>query len=205
MPPSDTDRISSTAGYASEADALAIQYESVTFEEAHRTSLHLFPDRACHILDVGAGTGRDAAALAARGHEVTAVEPTAELRRHGMRLHGRSSIRWIDDALPELRLVAATGDRFEVVLLTAVWMHLDPPEREVAMAQLRQLLRPAGLMMMSLRHGPVPAGRRMFDVSGDETETLAGVHGMTTRFRAERADMLGRADVSWTFLVFERA
>jgi protein-L-isoaspartate O-methyltransferase len=32
------------------------------------------------VLDIGSGTGRDAAGLAAMGHSVVAVEPTAELR-----------------------------------------------------------------------------------------------------------------------------
>ncbi|SCG08174.1 hypothetical protein GA0115255_123563 [Streptomyces sp. Ncost-T6T-2b] len=55
----------STAGYAEAADALAVQYEQVTFEDVHRDVLHLLPSAPARILDVGAGTGRDAAALAA--------------------------------------------------------------------------------------------------------------------------------------------
>ena len=31
---------------------------------------------------------------------------------------------------------------------------------------------------MSLRHGPVPPGRRMFDVSAQETADLASMHGL---------------------------
>ncbi|MFE2409972.1 SAM-dependent methyltransferase, partial [Kitasatospora sp. NPDC059408] len=59
---------SGTAGYGAEAQALALQYESVTFAEVHREMLHLFPAPPAAVLDVGAGTGRDAAALAALGH-----------------------------------------------------------------------------------------------------------------------------------------
>ncbi|MGQ3357308.1 MAG: class I SAM-dependent methyltransferase, partial [Phreatobacter sp.] len=72
----------STAGYAEEAENLARQYESVTFEEVHAPLLHLLP-LSGRALDIGAGSGRDAAALAARGFAVTAVEPTAELRAEG--------------------------------------------------------------------------------------------------------------------------
>jgi protein-L-isoaspartate O-methyltransferase len=101
----------STEGYAGEADALAVQYESVTFEDVHGPALHLLPSRPGLALDIGAGTGRDAAALATRGHAVTAVEPTAELRAHGERLHAGSGIRWLDDGLPELAAVRAGGNR----------------------------------------------------------------------------------------------
>jgi SAM-dependent methyltransferase len=197
--------MSSTAGYASEADALAVQYESITFEQAHRATIHLFPPPASRVLDIGAGTGRDAAALAKRGHHVTAVEPTAELRAHGERLHAQSRIRWVDDSLPELGALAALSETFDLILLTAVWMHLDGPEREVAMARLTSLAASGGSIIMSLRHGPVPPGRRMFDVTAAETEALADQHGLTPRFRTEQPDMLGRPDVSWTFLAFTRA
>src|SRR4051812_2339242 len=86
----------SNAGYSQDASALAVQYESITFEQAHQASLHLFPARPSRVLDIGAGTGRDAAALARLGHRVVAVEPTAELRAHGERIHRESPIRWID-------------------------------------------------------------------------------------------------------------
>jgi protein-L-isoaspartate O-methyltransferase len=74
-------------GYGENATALAQQYESITFEEVHRDVLHLFPSSPSKVLDVGAGSGRDAAALARRGHWVTAVEPTGALRRQGQAIH----------------------------------------------------------------------------------------------------------------------
>ncbi|MEV6117767.1 class I SAM-dependent methyltransferase [Streptomyces sp. NPDC052109] len=55
-----------TAGYGAAAEDLADQYESVTFAEVHREVLHLFPVRPSVVLDIGAGSGRDAAVLAAR-------------------------------------------------------------------------------------------------------------------------------------------
>ncbi|MFF3403121.1 hypothetical protein ACFYW6_32055 [Streptomyces sp. NPDC002659] len=55
-----------TAGYADTADVLAVQYEEVTFDEVHSDVLQLVPVEPGRILDVGAGTGRDAAALAAQ-------------------------------------------------------------------------------------------------------------------------------------------
>ncbi|MBZ4322882.1 class I SAM-dependent methyltransferase, partial [Streptomyces sp. SCA2-4] len=150
MPPLPT---SSTAGYGEAAEALAEQYESVDFAEVHREVLHLFPERPCTVLDIGAGSGRDAAALAARGHRVVAVEPTAAFRAAGRRLHADRDIEWVDDVLPGLR--ALRGRRFDLVLLTAVWMHLDEEERRAAMATVCGLVAPGGRVVLSLRHGPV--------------------------------------------------
>ncbi|MEV6978375.1 class I SAM-dependent methyltransferase [Kitasatospora sp. NPDC093806] len=194
----------STTGYAEAAEQLATQYEAVTFAEVHREALHLFPAGPADVLDVGAGSGRDAAALAALGHRVVAAEPTAELRRIGERLHTGSGVRWVDDALPGLPRLTAAGDRFDLLLLTAVWMHLTADERPLAMDALAALLAPAGRVVLTLRHGPVPPGRRMFDVSPEETAELARDRGLRPLLHAERADLHGRSGVHWTILAFER-
>jgi len=194
-----------SAGYGAHAATLAVQYESLRFDDVHREVLHLFPQPPARVLDIGAGTGRDAAALARRGHAVVAVEPTPELRSEGLRLHGGLDIEWIDDHLPALASLRGARRQFDLVLLTAVWMHLDGPEREAAMAALADLVADGGLVSLSLRHGPVPAGRRMFDVSAEETAALGARHGLSRHFCSRREDMLGRSSVDWTFLVLRKA
>src|SRR5690606_9625022 len=140
------------------ADVLAERYESVHFEDVHGDVLALLPQPPAQALDIGAGTGRDAAALAARGYQVTAVEPTPEFRAIGRRLHKDATIAWIDDALPDL---AAVEGGFDLILLSAVWMHLDAAQRAAAMVRVAGLLRGNGVMVLSLRHGPIPEGRIM--------------------------------------------
>ncbi|MEV7186806.1 class I SAM-dependent methyltransferase [Kitasatospora sp. NPDC093102] len=193
-----------TAGYGEAADQLAVQYESVSFAEVHRELHHLYPAPPASVLDVGAGTGRDAAALAALGHRVVAAEPTPELRAVGERLHAGSGVRWVADALPGLPLLVAEGERYDLVLLTAVWMHLAPAERPPAMAALTRLLAPAGRLALTLRHGPVPPGRRMFDLPPEPTITFAAACGLHLLHRATRPDLHGRDGVHWTALLFER-
>ncbi|SMH59907.1 class I SAM-dependent methyltransferase [Azospirillum agricola] len=191
------------SGYGENAEALTEQYESVAFSDVHRDVLHLFPSQPSRILDIGAGTGRDAAALALSGHDVTAVEPTTELRSAGMRIHAAQPILWIDDGLPDLAVVRGKGGSYDVVMLTAVWMHLDEAERGIAMPHLAALLTRKGRVVMSLRHGPVPAGRTMHDVSAAETVELAASVGLRCIHHSQREDMLGRGDVSWSFLGLE--
>lgn len=194
-----------SGGYADNAEALANLYESVSFEQVHHSILHLIPARPGLVLDVGAGTGRDAAALAMRGHRVLAVEPTARFRSKAAALHAAPRIEWLDDHLPDLPQVSARGARFDLIMMTAVWMHLDRDERSRAMTTVAALLERGAIMTLTLRHGPVPPGRRMFDVSGDETVRLAVAAGLTPRLRIDReADHFGRADVSWTRLAFSR-
>src|SRR3954451_8247794 len=166
-------RISGTENYAEEAPELLKRYESISFADAHSPVLHLIPPAPCRVLDIGAGTGRDAAGFTTLGHSVVAVEPTEELRRGAMLLHPSSMIEWLDDSLPDLTVVRARNEEFDLVALTAVWMHLDAAQRQLAMPNISVLVRNGGIVIMSLRHGPIPPGRRMFEVSGQETIALA--------------------------------
>src|SRR5688572_10229540 len=110
VPPTDAPRqVSGTEGYGETAAKLVGPYQTIAFEDVHADVLHLLPSAPCRVLDIGAGTGRDAAALAARGHTVTAVEPTPELRNHSKALHAAWPITWIDDFLPDLDIVRGFG------------------------------------------------------------------------------------------------
>jgi SAM-dependent methyltransferase len=200
--------VGGTEGYAEAADELVGRYESISFADSHRPVLHLIPTVAGVVLDIGAGTGRDAAGLAAMGHRVVAVEPTAELRTRAAILHPSPRIEWLDDSLPQLRGVLARGEVFDVVMLTAVWMHLDARQRRRAMPRVARLVRGNGVMIMSLRHGPVPPGRRMFAVSAEETVRLAEAEGLSLGLIREMPSVL-RANqsvgVTWTRLAFVKA
>lgn len=194
----------STAGYAQEADRLAIQYERIAFADTHSDLLPFLPQPGLAI-DIGAGTGRDVAALAARGWRTIAVEPTAELRAHAQRLHPDPAICWIDDSLPDLLHLEPFKARADLVLLTAVWMHLTRQERLIAMPKLASLLAPTGLLTLTVRHGPVPEGRRMYEIPSDEIIADAAESGLTPVHRNdERADLQGRPGVIWTRLIFRR-
>src|SRR4051812_13017186 len=70
-----SEQVSGTEGYADESEELFKCYESFSAADAHRTVLHLIPATPSRILDIGSGTGRDAAWFAASGHHVVAVEP----------------------------------------------------------------------------------------------------------------------------------
>jgi SAM-dependent methyltransferase len=158
-------QVSGTEGYADEAEELFRRYESIPAADAHRAVLHLIPATPGNVLDIGSGTGRDAAWFASQGHRVVAVEPTDAMRLPAMALHPSPRIEWLNDSLPDLTLLLERGERFDVVMLTAVWMHLDEEQRRHAMPNLASLVRGGGVMIMKIRHGPVPLGRRMFVVS----------------------------------------
>jgi SAM-dependent methyltransferase len=201
-------KVSGTEGYADEAEELFRRYEAIPAADTHRAVLHLIPTAPSRILDIGSGTGRDAAWFAAQGHRVIAVEPTDALRLRAMALHPSPRIEWLDDSLPDLARLRLRDDRFDLVMLTAVWMHLDGPQRRRAMPNLASLVRSGGAVIMKIRHGPVPPGRRMFEISAEETIELARIQGLqpVLNLRNESSQEQNRAaGVTWTNLAFVKA
>jgi SAM-dependent methyltransferase len=195
----------STAGYAQEAPELFKLYESISPEALHKPVWHLIPAVPSRLLDIGAGTGRDAAAFAAMGHQVLAVEPVDEMREGAMALHPSPRIEWLADTLPALSRVRARGETFGAVLATAVWMHLDATERAEAMPAVASLVAPGGVLLLSLRHGPIPTGRRMFEVTAEETIALAAREDLACLVNTVTAStQAGNANVTWSRLAFRR-
>lgn len=192
--------VEGTQGYSAEAPDLLQRYERMRFEDAHAGVFDLIPPASLDVLDVGAGTGRDAAWFAARGDRVTAIEPTREMREGGMALHADVPIHWIDDCLPDLASVR--GKSFDLVWMSAVWMHFFASERAAMMQVVSRLVRPGGALMISLRHGPLPEGRRMFEVSADETIELAKTHKLAP-IRAGDFPTPYAPDVTWSRLWFK--
>jgi SAM-dependent methyltransferase len=202
-----TASIPGTQGYDQDVEAFFERADGVAFADKYAAVLHLMPAGRSRILDIGTGSGKDAAEFAAMGHTVLAVEPTPVLLAGAMARHAHPAIAWLGDGLPDLAAVRARGETFDLIVMSAVWMHLDAAQRERAMPNVAALLADGGVLILSLRHGPVPPGRRMFEVSADETLGLARAEGLSPRLQEERGSIQAAnrlAGVTWTLLAFEK-
>ena len=148
------------------------------------------------MLDVGAGSGRDAAWLASLGHEVVAVDPSPAMRAQARLRHPDLAVRYLHDGLPELARTLRTGISFDFVLVNAVWMHVAPSDRRRAFRKLVTLLKPGGVIAFTLRR-PVDLARGMHPVSGAEIEKLARQHGAFVERSSAGTDFLGRTPIRW--------
>jgi SAM-dependent methyltransferase len=200
-------RPAGTTGY--EKVAAALFSMRLGFEEVHRHVLHLIPHSPARILDVGSGPGHDAATLATRGHAVTAVEPTPELREGARALYRDLPIEWVDDSLPALeRLTTARPSPFDFILVEGVWAHLTEAERAQAFPVVAGLLAIDGVLAISLRHGPAAPGRITYPVTVIETIALAEAAGLTTLVNVKSGSIQAvniASGVTWTRMAFGRA
>ncbi len=185
------------AWYDAHAETLADRYEGVSPEEVHHWLTDLLPSQPATVLDVGAGSGRDAAWLAYKGHHVIAVEPSYRLQTIARERHDVPRIQWISDSLPGLKRTFRTGLAFDVILVSAVWMHVAPSERTRAFRKLITLLKPGGVLAITLRRGPAAAERGFHPVSAAEIKSLARDHGAFVERETTADDQLGRREIRW--------
>lgn len=191
------------AAYEHDAAALAEAYDAIDPSEIYGGIAELLRRKGGDglALDVGAGSGRDAAWLVDLGHEVIAAEPAGAMRAEGARRHPSFDIRWIDDGLPSLDAVHRLALAFDTILVAGVWQHVAPSDRARAFRKLATLMRPAGLLVITLREAPPPPGRRMHPTSAGEIEGLARSHGLEILLIERSDDAMGRSGVGWTTVV----
>ena len=150
---------------------LAELYLSKSFEQVHQPWLeYLTPilnKTDARMLDLGAGAGRDSKYMAQQGTSnnisVTAIEPAAMLAELGKQHTQGLNVRWLQDSLPDLITVTKQEVSFDLILLSAVWMHIPETQCSRSLRKLANLLKPGGKLVISLRHGS----------SGDERNMLS--------------------------------
>ena len=174
------------------------------------------------VLEIGCGSGRDAAFLAARGFAVTATDASAEMlavaRRALATPTSRSSAgdaqppatRWLQVAFPLPAGAAPLGESFAAVVALAVVMHIPDQELFEFAFQVRSLLEKGGTLIVTAstgRQGLNAAGRdgqgRLFrERPAGELRLLFERLGFRFMAQHDADDGLGRPEVRWFTLVF---
>jgi protein-L-isoaspartate O-methyltransferase len=110
-------------------------------------NLEPYLKKALHVLDVGGGSGPDAAWLASLGHQVTIVEPSAEQRAHAQR---RFNFFLSDEERARITMIPGTIDdipadqRFDLVTVHGVAMFQARPTTLLKAAITR--VKPGGII-----------------------------------------------------------
>lgn len=161
------------------------------------------------ILDIGAGSGRDAACLLAHGYDTYGVEPSLGLRQAAVSAHPELANRLDAASMPELGMPFGGG--FDGILCSAVLMHVPDQEMFDTALAIRALLNPRGRLLLSL---PLSRGEGLTqerDSNGrlfkgyqpGEIQLLFERLGFQLISRWDTEDALDRAGTSWYTLLLE--
>ena len=188
--------------YNKNAIELAEQYDSLSFESVHNSWKQYWPEKCANVLDVGAGSGRDAQWFSKQGCFVVAVEPASALRQLAIS-NSSEQLLWVEDSLPDLVSVCELPHQYDLILLSAVWMHLNTAQKVESMKSLSQLLTEKGKLVITLRHGSFSDGRKTYGVSVTEIEKIGRSLGLSVCYIADGEDSLMRAEITWQTVILE--
>ncbi|WP_288048865.1 class I SAM-dependent methyltransferase [Nocardia sp.] len=122
--------------------------------------------RSRRLLDIGAGTGRDAARLADLGYRVSAVDISAR-----MVAYARAKYPELDVTVGDARDVEAAAPVDVVTCLGSTLLHLhDTADIVAALTRFAACLRPGGLLILEMRNGAfLLTDRGRQELLGDES------------------------------------
>lgn len=198
----------SIIAYNQQAEKLADLYNTMSSPAVLPGLEPLLPEcdgtTRMNALDIGCGTGRDAVWLAEKGFNVVAFDAAADMIRVAEDRKSHPAVQYMVDTLPHMRDVMALDREFNVMVMSAVWMHLSPEARKTTMRAMWDMAAPGALVYMSLRHGPSPDDRPMYKVSAGEVKRLAANVGFKTTILGDDTDRQGRQGVWWDYMTLRR-
>lgn len=151
------------------ADELARQYNALDRAKVHADLLSMLPEgQALKVLDIGAGSGADAAMFADRGHTVLACEPAEALRKNGEETFKNKNIKWSSDVLPEMSAASDAAAPFDVITSVGVLQYVPEENRASSLSKMFFMAAKGGFVEVQY---PTPASREhQFTIKHNETE-----------------------------------
>ena len=187
--------------YSKNSEFLIEQYNQIDSEEVHANWLSYLPNKPGLACDIGAGSGRDANWLAGKGWTVLAVEPEGNFR-NAVSDNCHPNVQWLDDKLPEISKLTELNQSYDFILLSAVWMDLNAGVRERAFRKITDLLKPGGILVISLKHGDQNMqARNQYPVSVEELRRFASDRAIDILDVIQYPDKFQRDDVRWETVV----
>lgn len=192
--------------YDANAANMTSSYEAVDFTGSLAPLVRSLPDHS-RVLEIGCGSGRDAAYLEAMGHFVVGTDGSVEMIRQAESIHPTLAGRLRHHELPD-RLPFDTPS-FAAVMSWAVLMHLQLNDLPSVFKDLARVLLPHGLLAYSVNteragldhDGNDSKGRHFTCLNASDWACLHEHAGFKTLSTEETNDITGRPGIRWvTFL-----
>jgi SAM-dependent methyltransferase len=193
--------------YDNHAEEVSLRYEKADVSKMRASTRYL--KQGGTLLDIGCGTGRDAAKFQEEGFGVTAVDASAEMIGELHRLHPDIKNRCFQKALPFDETFVAKN-KFDNISCIATLMHIDDLELFECAFQFKKMLNPCGRLLISVsinrpdldQNDRDQLGRLFRERSAAEYQLLFERLGFSLISKEINSDGLDRSVLQWVTLVF---
>jgi SAM-dependent methyltransferase len=199
-----------TVYYASNAADCAASYENASVPSLQEL-LRSLAVSASLVLEIGGGSGRDAAFLVRLGCETTYTDGCEEMVAQALKLHPELAARARCAAFPLSEDDDLLRERSDLVLCAAVIMHLDDPSLERLASQVARLIVDGGHLVLSHSRGHRCVngdrdfcGRLFLERSPAIVDRIFEAVGFRPVRLIENPDGLGRDGITWVTHVLQK-
>jgi cyclopropane fatty-acyl-phospholipid synthase-like methyltransferase len=194
--------------YDENADSLASCYESAAVSELQKLLIQTFP-KNFKLLEIGCGSGRDAAFMAKNGYEVIAIDGSTKIINEAKKLHPQLKDKLFSKTLPN---DLCFDEKFDGIYSIATLMHLSKDNLKKSVSRIYNLLNENGRLLMSIslfrddidENGFDGKGRFFLVLNFEEWVALLESHGFKNIKTSINGDGLGRDGMKWLTLIAQK-
>ncbi|MDY7030271.1 MAG: class I SAM-dependent methyltransferase [Spirochaetota bacterium] len=188
--------------YEANAEELASRYESADVSELHSRLLATFRPGSS-LLEVGCGTGREAAFLIETGCDVDCIEASRSMISLALEYHPELQGRLINGEVPGC--LESISKKYDGIYSIATLMHLEIDDIPVVLERFHSRLKTSGRILISVplsrpdleASGYDPKNRYFLLLSEEEWCDAICAAGFTVIETSINADGMGRSSVKW--------
>ncbi|MFC1657568.1 methyltransferase domain-containing protein [Candidatus Moduliflexota bacterium] len=196
--------------YDRDAGTIAERYETADMGMIHESLLRYLPKDG-EILELGTGSGREAAYVLQEGYDVTGIDASAGMVRESIRLHPELQNRVVCSPLP-LQTGSPLLDRtFDAIVSIATLMHIPEHDLFECVTQIRTMLKPEGILFVSASMGRQEGvgdrdvqGRLFVERPADQIQLLFERLGFRFIAKHDTTDVFHRK-MKWFTLIMQKA
>jgi len=195
--------------YSNNASLLSTRYESANVSELQSKLLDCFKNKH-QLLELGCGSGRDAAFMIDHGFQVTGIDGSEEMIHSAIELHPELNRNLIVATIPEdMYKIEKT---FDGIYSIATLMHLKEFQVRIVIKELSNLLNSDGILFFSVsivrddinEMGFDTKGRFFLLLSKEQWVSICRDSGFKEVAIIISGDGLGRDGITWLTCIFKK-
>ncbi len=195
--------------YENNAKYLSQRYESAKVDNIHSLLLNTFPSKS-YLLEIGCGSGRDAAFMHRKGYDVLAIDGSGEMIAEAKRCHPELAGSLEMVKIPEH--LHFDPSSFDGVYSIATLMHLDKSAIDQTIKRVAMILKMGSKFLFSVSvqrddlddQGKDEKGRHFTTMSELEWVKCCEKYGLQFEHLEITDDGLERDGIVWLTCTFRK-